>query len=121
MYAIRSYYEGEATAGAGTRVLQLTAMQQQFVFEDMPADAVPSLLRGFSAPLVLAVNEDDTRLAFRMAHDSDPFNRWDAAQRFMVRTLLAMAAADTPQVPEAFVAACDALLNNEALDRNNFV
>jgi len=108
--------QGEAAAGDATRVLQLKAMQQQFVFEGVPADAVPSLLRGFSAPVVLALNEDDARLAFRMAHDSDPFNRWDAAQRYMVRTLLAMAAADTPQVPEAFIAACDALLNNEALD-----
>ena len=108
--------KGEAEAGATTRVLQLKAMQQQFVFDDMPADAVPSLLRGFSAPVVMAVNESDEKLAFRMANDADPFNRWDATQRYMTRTLLGMAASGDPKVPEAFISAFDVLLNNEALD-----
>jgi len=108
--------KGEVEAGATTRVLQLKAMQQQFVFEDIPADAVPSLLRGFSAPVVMAVNESDEKLAFRMANDADPFNRWDATQRYMTRTLLGMAASGDPKVPEAFISAFDVLLNNEALD-----
>jgi aminopeptidase N len=107
---------GEAEAGATTRVLSLTARQQQFVFQDIPPGAVPSLLRGFSAPVVLALNETDEQLAFRMAHDADPFNRWDAAQRYMTRVLLAMAASDAPQVPRAFIAAFDTVLNNIALD-----
>ncbi|QID18479.1 aminopeptidase N [Nitrogeniibacter mangrovi] len=108
--------QGEAEAGATTRVLQLTERQQQFVFEGLRPGSVPSLLRGFSAPVVMAINESDAQLAFRMAHDADPFNRWDAAQRYMTRTLLAMAASDAPEVPRAFIAAFDTVLNNIALD-----
>jgi hypothetical protein len=81
---------------------------------------VPSLLRGFSAPVVLELEESDERLAFRMAHDSDPFNRWDAAQRYAERVVLTLASDLTegvePRVPEGFIAAFRALLMNEALD-----
>ncbi|MCB1960922.1 MAG: DUF3458 domain-containing protein, partial [Rhodocyclaceae bacterium] len=111
---------GEAAAGGTTRVLSLVAAQQQFVFEDLAAAPVPSLLRGFSAPVILEIEEDDARLAFRMAHDSDPFNRWDAAQRYMVRVILDLAEAagqgGALAVPAAFIDAFRALLDDARLD-----
>ena len=83
----------DASAEGTTRVLSLTAERQAFVFVDVPAEPVPSLLRGFSAPVRLEFDHTDAELAFLAAHDSDPFNRWDAAQRSFCRAILALAAA----------------------------
>jgi aminopeptidase N len=112
--------DGEAHAGATTRVLELRDAEQSFRFVDLAAEPVPSLLRGFSAPVVLELAEDDERLAFRIAHDADAFNRWDAAQRYAERVVLALAgraaAGGSLAVPEGFVAACGTLLLDDALD-----
>ena len=74
----------------------------------------------FSAPVILDVDEDEARLAFRMAHDSDPFNRWDAAQRYMEQVILALAgehAAGRKMVtPQAFGHAIGPLLVDASLD-----
>ena len=77
--------DGEAAAGAGTRVLHLREAAQSFRFIDVPTKPVPSLLRGFSAPVALRFDHTDAELAFLVAHDSDPVNRWDAAQCSFVR------------------------------------
>lgn len=108
--------EGESQPGATTRVLKLTEASQSFRFVGLTAEPVPSLLRGFSAPVILELDEDDARLAFRMAHDADPCNRWDAAQRYAERVALAMAADPSAGVPAAFLDAFRALLGNAALD-----
>ena len=107
---------GEAAASATTRVLELVEAKQTFVFEDVAAEPVPSLFRGFSAPVMLEIDEDDARLAFRMAHDSDPCNRWDAAQRFGERVVLALAANPSAPVPTAFLEAWGVLISDERLD-----
>ncbi|HRP24865.1 aminopeptidase N [Thauera sp.] len=108
--------EGEAQPGATSRVLRLTQDEQRFRFIGLDAEPVPSLLRGFSAPVILELDEDDGRLAFRMAHDSDPFNRWDAAQRYAERVILARAAEPAARLPADFRAAFRSLLTDEALD-----
>ena len=108
--------EGESQPGATSRVLRLTQDEQRFRFVGLDAEPVPSLLRGFSAPVILELDEDDARLAFRMAHDSDPFNRWDAAQRYAERVILARAADPAAGLPAAFRAAFRSLLTEEALD-----
>ena len=107
---------GESAAGDTTRVLELTEAEQTFVFEDVTVEPVPSLLRGFSAPVMLEVDEDDARLAFRMAHDSDPCSRWDAAQRFGERVVLALAADPSAPVPDVFLDAWGKLISDERLD-----
>ena len=77
-----------ATVGtATTRVLQLRAAKEIFVFENVPAVPVPSLLRNFSAPVVLDYPYDDRELAHLLAHDSDAFNRWEAGQRLYGRLI----------------------------------
>ncbi len=99
---------GEAHAVAGTRVLSLLHAAQTFVFEDLPAAPVASLLRDFSAPVQLDFAQTDSELAHLMAHDSDPFNRWEAGQRLATRVLLAGIDAGgegTDWIPEPYVAA----------------
>ena len=61
-------------------VLNVTRRTQQFVFEQIPSEPVPSLLRGFSAPVRLNFTYPPEDLCFLMVHDSDGFNRWNAAQ-----------------------------------------
>src|SRR5690606_15391228 len=47
----------------------------------------PSVLRGFSAPVKVTTQPSDEELIFRMAHDSDGFNKYEATERLMVKTL----------------------------------
>ena len=73
-----------------TIVLELTQSKQSFKFIGVKQPPVPSLLRNFSAPVVLEANYSDQQLAFLLAHDSDPFNRWEAGQRLATRRLLSL-------------------------------
>jgi aminopeptidase N len=82
---------GEEAAGATTRVLQLCDEEQSFTFRNVPEPPVPSLLRGFSAPVKVEIDLLDSDLAFLWAHDSDPFNRWEAGQQLATRVLLGLA------------------------------
>ncbi|HET9107710.1 MAG TPA: aminopeptidase N [Steroidobacteraceae bacterium] len=81
---------GEPAARSGTRVLLAEERETRFVFEDVPGPPVPSLLRGFSAPVRLSGLSAE-RLHFLATYDSDPFVRWDAGQRYATDALLAMA------------------------------
>ena len=78
-----------ATAGPAptTRVLELTQSRQSFHFVDVDSEPRPSLLRNFSAPVILEYSYQPGDLAFLMAHDSDPFSRWDAGQKLMVQCI----------------------------------
>ena len=71
------------------RVLVLDAARNFFTFTSIDAEPVPSLLRGFSAPVLLADTLDDADLLILLRHDSDAFNRWEAAQRMALARLLA--------------------------------
>jgi aminopeptidase N len=71
-------------------VLELNQAEQRFVFEGIDEPSIPSLLRGFSAPVRLDFPYTDEELAFLMARDDDDFNRWEAAQRLMTRVLLTL-------------------------------
>jgi aminopeptidase N len=69
-------------------VIHATRKSQTFRFVDVPSRPVPSLLRGFSAPVKLTIDLSDRDLEFLMANDSDLFNRWQAANEFAIRMLL---------------------------------
>jgi aminopeptidase N len=79
--------DGEAPGEGDTRILVVAGAQQNFRFVDVPARPVPSLLRGFSAPVKLQGVPLD-RLKFLAVHDSDPVARWDAGQQIATRMLL---------------------------------
>ncbi len=78
----------EETATGNERVLALSATEQHFCFQDVAQPPIPSLLRGFSAPVKLDLPRDDATLAFLLAHETDAFNRWDAGQQLALNTLL---------------------------------
>ena len=79
--------DGEAESRAGTRVLPLAAERESYRFVDLPMAPVPSLLRGFSAPVKLKGVPLD-RLKFLAVHDPEPFARWEAGQEVATRALL---------------------------------
>lgn len=68
-------------------VLQLKSAEASFVFEGLASQPLPSLLRGFSAPIKLNYHYSKQELAFLIQKDSDGFNRWDAGQRLAVTVL----------------------------------
>jgi len=83
----------EAAPLGTTRVLDVRETRQSFTFAGIGGRPVPSLLRGFSAPAVVEYEYAEDDLAFLAAHDSDPVNRWDAAQRSFANAILALARA----------------------------
>ncbi len=112
---------GEATGTAPTtRVLVLDEPEATFTFEGVAAQPVPSLLRGFSAPVKLEMARTREELAFLLAHDSDPVSRWDAGQTLSQELLLELAAAAAGGTPlaldPAFVRAIGAVLDDGELD-----
>jgi aminopeptidase N len=91
---------GETAGQAGTRVLTVAEERQNFRFVDLPEPPVPSLLRGFSAPVKLHGVPLD-RLKFLAIHDPEPFARWEAAQQVATRVLLDAVAAHQRGEPAA--------------------
>jgi aminopeptidase N len=69
-------------------VLELVEQEQTFVFSGLSAKPVASLLRGFSAPVVLKTDDDEAALLFRLAFDDDAYNRVEAGQELFLRQLL---------------------------------
>ena len=80
-------------------LLEVTDREQSFTFRDVPAPPTPSLLRGFSAPVRLTMSLDPDQIEFLMINDSDPFNRWQAAQTYAMRLLTASARAGGTMEP----------------------
>ena len=73
-----------------TQVLEMTETRQSFSFEGLPARPVPSILRAFSAPVILQRDSSAEERAFLLAHDTDPFNKWEAGNALAKDTRLAM-------------------------------
>jgi aminopeptidase N len=105
----------------GSMVLVLRETEQEFTFTDIPEKPVPSLLRGFSAPVKLHYPYSDEELAFLMVHDSDGFNRWEAAHSLWMRTLGNIIAElghgrEYP-VPDSLILSVRTLLEDNTLDQ----
>jgi aminopeptidase N len=106
-----------AGAGESTRLLQLSEPVHTVRFFDVPPGAVPSLLRDFSAPVIIDYPYSDAELAVLARHDADPCNRWDALQRLMLGHL--SVAADALEVgnPTRLDQAIVLLIRQALLDR----
>jgi len=99
------------------RLLVLTETEQAFHFDGIAGEPVPSLLRGFSAPVILDDGLDDDALLTLLAHDTDPFNRWEAGQRLALRRMLnALPLGASDRLDDAFVDAMRAVLRHDGLD-----
>jgi aminopeptidase N len=119
--------EGEATTGATDRTVVLTEPSHSYTFVNIDSAPVPSLLRGFSAPVHLDIDYTDDELLALLAHDTDAFNRWEAGQRLALRiaiNAIAEGAGDTGAVapiapdllPESFITAMRDVLRHPTLD-----
>ncbi len=102
---------------SGSVLLNITQAVQSFSFENIKARPVASLLRGFSAPVKLHQTLEDEQLALLIAHDSDAFNRWEAAQRLAERAIMAAAGSDAASLSvNTLNSALTTLLNDAQLD-----
>ncbi|WP_425532061.1 aminopeptidase N [Ancylobacter crimeensis] len=101
-------------------ILVLEGERACFTFADLPARPILSINRGFSAPIELRTDLSTEDLLFLARHDSDAFNRFDAAQTLAMGYLVATAAAlregKAPADPNALVAAVDSVLADHSLD-----
>lgn len=112
-----AFVDESPTPAPGTRMLALRQPVERFIFRltDLTDRPIPSLLRGFSAPVKVRYPYSDADLTFLMSHDSDGFNRWDAAQSLAQRLLLTLVEDETRPVPESFIHAFrTALLDRHA-------
>jgi aminopeptidase N len=112
--------ESEAQASdSTTRVLEFTQTEQTFTFVNVEQEPLPSLLRNFSAPVIVEYDYSADQLAFLLAHDSDPFNRWEAGQRLATRELLTLAGRAASgaelQLDDSVAAAFARVLTDESL------
>ncbi len=109
--------QGEPLAGGTERVMVLHEVSHSFTFVDVASEPVPSLLRGYSAPVQLddALTPDDLRV--RLMHDSDAFNRWEAGQRLLQQALLGALQQQLPlHLDVGIVEAMRSVLRHPGLD-----
>jgi aminopeptidase N len=101
-------------------VIHLTGASAKVVFDGVSERPVPSLLRGFSAPVRLSIDLSTAELVFLLRADGDSFNRWQAAQTLAMRALTSATGAvrngkATPDNSE-LIAALGAVATNDVLD-----
>ncbi|KAJ1269688.1 hypothetical protein BS78_07G230300 [Paspalum vaginatum] len=104
-----------------TTVLQFKKKEEEFIFKNIPERPVPSLLRGYSAPVRLDSDLSESDLFFLLANDSDEFNRWEAGQ-VLARKLMLSLVADFQQqktlvLNPKFVEGLGSILRNTSLDK----
>ncbi|GIZ12109.1 aminopeptidase N [Pseudomonas sp. NCCP-436] len=113
--------QGEAAAQGSSRVLSVTEAEQTFTFEGIAEKPLPSLLRGFSAPVKLGFPYDRDQLMFLMQHDNDGFNRWEAGQQLSVQVLQELIGqhqrGEALVLDQRLVSALRTLLEDETLDQ----
>ena len=119
----------ETIATVGSRTIVLTQSSQTVSFINVDAQPVPSLLRGFSAPIILEYAYTEAELLTLLAHDTDPFSRWEAGQRLGLKIAIdlitthsiAPQAINTPAIAEnstinSYIEAMRKVLRDPALD-----
>ena len=107
--------EGDAGPAVRERVLELTQTEQRFVFENMPSSPTPSLCRGFSAPVRVAFDYTPAQLALLLQHETEGFDRWNAAQQLAARAFdESFAGRHARAATEAWLAALEKLFDARA-------
>ncbi len=117
--ALRLAGESADQPATTERLLVIDQRETVLQFEAVADRPVPSLLRGFSAPVILDDGLGDNDLMVLLRHDVDPFNRWEAGQRLALKRLLTAVKAEGPvvlQLDTAFVDAMRALLDDAQID-----
>jgi aminopeptidase N len=111
---------GENTTPVGTKLLSIKNATDTFKFINVPSKPIPSLLRHFSAPVKLVYPFSEEDYLFLLSHDTDLFNRWDAAQQLAVNILLGCVTAiqkdQACTTPTRFLQALQKILKDQTLD-----
>jgi len=115
----------EQDAGKKSRILSITEQTQSFVFEGICEAPIPSLLRGFSAPVRMSFDYKPEELQALMVGDSDGFNRWNAGQQLSISVIEGQLAAwyeshkaELPSLLEdAFAGVLDRVLIDDSFDK----
>jgi len=98
-----------------TCILEMTKEKQSFTFEGLAARPVPSILREFSAPVILQRETTAAERAFLLAHDTDPFNKWEAGRALARENLIAMIRDDAAP-DDAYLDAVRMMARDDSLD-----
>lgn len=110
-------FANEEVGQDGTRVLTLTETEQSWTFVNIDTQPVPSLLRNFSAPVILEIDMPDAHWLALLAHDTNPFNRWEAAQRLaLARAIHFVNTGEPVQLDAPYVNAMRNVLLHASLD-----
>ncbi len=103
-----------------SHVVHLQEAEQSFVFEGVSESPVPSMNRAFSAPVRIKSDAGNGADAFLMAHDSDPFNRWESGQQYGTRLLLRGVASiqngRDMEIDGTFIGAIKSIVDDATLD-----
>ena len=105
---------GEAHGMAANGVFALSRISDSLTFENVPVAPIPSILRGFSAPVRVSLDLDDGALLTLVRHDSDAFNRWQAAQSVATRLMTRDGERKDMRAADALAEALDGFLADEA-------
>ncbi|MEO1641325.1 MAG: aminopeptidase N [Pseudomonadota bacterium] len=105
----------DGTEVVPTTLLELTEAEQTFTFEGLKERPAPSLLRNFSAPVIIQQERSTADLSLLLAHDTDPFNRWEAG-RILAKGVIAGILAGTEASDTAYLDGIAAVLRDDTLD-----
>ena len=113
--------QGQTEAATQSHLFVMTQPSQSITFVNVQELPVPSILRGFSAPVLLDFDYSDSQLLTLLSSDPDPFNRWEAGQRLALqratqRLGAAAAPQTTPVLDQAFIEAMRSVLHHTSLD-----
>jgi aminopeptidase N len=108
--------DGETSPGPTTRVLELREETERFLITGLGTRPVLSLLRDFSAPVKARYDYSAGELMFLLAHDSNGFARWDAAQLLHLQVLESLIADPEAVLPEGYLQAIQKVLVNTSDD-----
>jgi aminopeptidase N len=112
---------GSTDAVGTSHLFVMTQPSESITFINVDAEPVPSILRGFTAPVVLEFDYTDAQLLTLLANDPDPFNRWEAGQRLALRSAIESIAGQAHQqgsigLNDAYIDAMRQVLRHPTLD-----
>lgn len=113
--------QGHLTAAGDNHLFVMTQAAESITFVNVTEEPVPSILRGFSAPVIVNFDYTDAQLLALLANDPDPFNRWEAGQRLALRGAIeSIASSDLTTgargLNDAYVSAMRTVLRHPTLD-----
>ncbi|OOG43521.1 aminopeptidase N [Rhodanobacter sp. C05] len=108
--------DGQMTGNENECIVVLTQVKQSFVFNNVITAPVPSLLRGFSAPVILEYDYTPEELALLLRHDVDGFNRWEAGQQLAIRAYENLRDGNNDGALQAWCEALARLFHDNAID-----